>query len=259
MIFIYYAHPVETYQTYIEDFVEELVKKKFGEVLHIKDWFSLRQAVSEKACEELKDLFAKIRRFVIQREKDRIPETDAKSIAHTFMKVVGTNITAAKNVLFNPSTFGDPFLAMAKSETFKRKAYPHFCYGLIDYCDVVVAHGYVMDAHTKCLFKAWFKMRSPFHEVTEYCKSIIKLLNKAKSMIWSPGTCEEIKYSLNKGKEIFCLQNKTLQKITSNDINLIDAEKVPFDKYGLKLYNKIWQPIAESVYKTLTILKKELS
>jgi len=147
---------------------------------------------------------------------------------------------------------------MAKGETFKRKAYPHFCFGIIDYCDVVVAHGYLMDAHIKRLFKAWFKMRLPDNEVPEYCNSIIPLLDKAKDVIWSPGTCEEVKYSLNKGKEVFCLRNKTLQKITSRDINLIDAGKVPFDKYGLKLYNKIWQPIAKSVYETLTTLKKEL-
>jgi len=109
LIFIYYAHPVETYQTYIEDFVEELVKKKFGEVLYINDWFSLRQAVNEKACEELKVLFAKMRRFVMQREKDRIPETDAKSIAHDFMKVLRTNIMTAKKCAFQSLNLRRPF------------------------------------------------------------------------------------------------------------------------------------------------------
>jgi len=246
---IYYAHPMETYWTYLEDVVEELVKRRFVEIYHIDSWPSLCKVVNENACKELKSIYVTMRGFVKQYEKGRIPESDAKQIAYDLMKILRSN-AIVNNILLNPSTFRDPFQI---SETFKRKAYPHFCYGLIDHCDSVVAHGYIMNSYIKQIFTAWLKMPTSSPEVSEYCHSLLELISEVEH-IWSPGTCDEIKYALKKGKEVFYLRDDILQRVSNEDIEIINRGKVRFDKYGLKLYNKIWQPIAEGVYITLTQL-----
>jgi hypothetical protein len=65
--------------------------------------------------------------------------------------------------------------------------------------------------------------------------------------VWSPGTFNEIKYALDIGKEVYCLTNKTLKKVSSIDDLPDKKAKIPFDDYGLFLYSKIWQPIAKDV------------
>jgi hypothetical protein len=42
MKLIYYAHPMETYGTYLEKLTEETIKNYFGKILHIKDYLLLQ-------------------------------------------------------------------------------------------------------------------------------------------------------------------------------------------------------------------------
>jgi hypothetical protein len=265
MRLIYYAHPKETYGTYLEDLMKEVVEKHLGETYYIKNLPSLQRAVDESVYEQFKNLFTKMRNATEQFKKEKIPESYAKDIAHEFMGILKSNVcVSVKNILLNPSTFsqifirekrGDLVIFKEVGEDFKGKSFPHFCYGIIDYCDFIVAHGYVIDNHTKRVFKELLKEVEKYssrYEISEYCKQLLKVLNRSKGNVWSPGTFNEIEYALKIGKKVYCLQYENLVEIFNMD-SLPDKEaKITFDEYGLRLYSLIWQPMAESVYRVLT-------
>lgn len=249
---IYYAHPLETYQSFLEVIMEGAVRKQFGEVYHIDELSKLNKIVNKEYREKLKDLFTQMSELV-NIYGGKIPESDAKDVAYCFMEILKLGITVECNILFNPSIFSDIHLIIeAGSEEFKRKAFPFFCYGLIDHCDVIVAHGYVMDSFIRELLKSWLKLPEDFDKrIREYSYGILKLI-ESKDILWSPGTYSEIKYATEKGKKVFFLQNRSLKKATVDDLNTFIT--IPFDNYDLRLYNKLWQPIASSVYSILTQL-----
>ncbi|MEM4488807.1 MAG: hypothetical protein QXK88_08460 [Desulfurococcaceae archaeon] len=246
---IYYAHPIETYGTCVENFTEELARKQFGKIYHICDWSQLYRAIGKDAREKLRNLFSKMGELVRQ-YKSKIPETDAESIAHEFMRAFKSGVVVDHDILFNPKTFSDVLLIGVRSEMFKKKAFPHFCYGLIDYCDIIVAHGYIMNDNIKRLFLDYLTPSTSNEEVAEYCREIRNLIAEAEGILWSPGTLSEVKYALEKGKTVFVLRGTKLRKVKIEDVSRF--KEVPFDNYGLRLYNEIWQPTAKRVYRTLT-------
>ncbi|MEM2175445.1 MAG: hypothetical protein QXI58_07505 [Candidatus Micrarchaeia archaeon] len=248
---IYYSHPLETYRTFLEILVEKAVRKQFEEIYHM-DEFNKIKSIEVINDEKLIEIFIQMRKL-INKYKNKIPETDAKEIAHSFMKILKLSITTKCNILFNPSIFSNIFSIGVISEEFKRKAYPFFCQGLIDYCDVIVAHGYIMDNYITELFKSWLKLLMTFDQIIrEYSSEILRLIEFRNTLL-SPGVYHEMKYAIEKGKKVLLLQiNENLKEVTVD--NLDSFKVIPFDKYGLKLYNKLWQPIAESVYQTLTQL-----
>ncbi len=79
---------------------------------------------------------------------------------------------------------------------------------------------------------------------------IRNLIAEAEGILWSPGTLSEVKYALEKGKTVFVLRGTKLRKVKIEDVSRF--KEVPFDNYGLRLYNEIWQPTAKRVYRTLT-------
>jgi hypothetical protein len=258
MKLIYYAHPIETYETYLEELMEETVKNYFGETLHIRNYSLLHHILNNDGQKKLRNLFDKMENLTKQREVRKIDEKDAKDIAHEFMRIFKkhTNLNI-ENVLLNPSIFSDLFIIDLDNFTyenigkrFKKMSFPHFCYGLIDYCDVVVTHGYVINRYTKRRLKSLLEKvkESSFQpEEFEYCDKLLQIVRSAKWNLWSPGTFNEIKYALDIGKEVYCLTNKTLKKVSSIDDLPDKKAKIPFDDYGLFLYSKIWQPIAKDV------------
>jgi hypothetical protein len=264
MRLIYYAHPIETYKTYLEDLIEETVQKHLGETSHIRNRSSLRHAVEKGAHKKFDSLFIKMKDTVKRFRGGKIPESDAFSIAHEFMEALKDNICVnAKNILLNPSTFSGLSVVTESNfiifeevgDRFKRMAFPHFCYGLIAHCDAVVAHGYVIDSYIKCVLKGLLKeLKKSLSqlEVSEYCGRLLEILDGPRRIIWSPGTFNEIKYALDMRKEVYCLRNKTLRKVSSRSALPANSAVIPFDEYGLRLYNRIWQPIARSVYGALT-------
>jgi hypothetical protein len=260
MKFIYYAHPMETYSTYLEEFMEEVIKNYFGETLHIRNYSLLQRIVNKDGKKKLKSLLRKMKNAIRYSKGRKIHEKDAKDIAHKFMEIFKNDINLNTiNVLLNPSIFSNLFIIDEVNltfemigERFKKMSFPHFCYGLIECSDIVIAHGYVNNSYTQHMLQERLlkeiEKSSYQPEVIRYCEKLLQIVNNAKWNLWSPGTFNEIKYALDIRKEVYCLINKTLKKISTID-NLPDKEAViPFDEYGLLLYSKIWQPIAINVY-----------
>lgn|GEM_PF-3161683 len=251
---IYYAHPKETYGTYLENVIERLTREQFGEIYHIYRWFTLREAVNGDVYKKLGNIKERMEILIRKYGVEKIPEPKAKDVAHDLMKVLRQGITS-KNILFNPRVFSSIF----QGEIFKSKAYPSFCEGLIDCCDVVVTHGYPLDDYIRKLLVAWLNLPTFDEAVSEYCGEIFRLADKVRDMLWSPGTVTEIEYASENGKKVFLLEGISLRRVANEDINEVKHRVIPFDKHERYLYNKIWQPIAESIYRTLTMLEREIT
>jgi hypothetical protein len=103
----------------------------------------------------LKNLLEEMRYTFIKGKK--IHEKDAKDIAHEFMRIFKNGINLnTENVLVNPSIFSTLFIINKESfkfeligETFKKMSFPHFCYGLIEYSDMIITHGYMINSYAK--------------------------------------------------------------------------------------------------------------
>ncbi len=251
---IYYAHPKETYSTYLENVIERLTREQFGEIYHIYRWFMLHEAVNGDVYKELRSIKEEMGDLVREYGVEKIPELEAKYVAHDLMRVLRHGITS-KNILFNPRVFS----SILQGEIFKSKAYPSFCEGLIDCCDVIVTHGYPLDDYIRKLLVAWLNLPTSDEAMSEYCSEILTLVDKVRDMLWSSGTVTEMKYASENGKKVFFLQGTSLRRATNEDVNEVKRKVIPFDKHGRYLYNKLWQPIAESIYRTLTILEREIT
>jgi len=251
---IYYAHPMETHITYLEHIMEESVKKLFGRVHHINEWSKLKKFVGENSHRKLKEFKTQMNELANMYRK--IPEDDAKKLGHNIMEILKSNMRANQSILLSPSTFSEVFSyfppkrGRAIIDEFKRKAFPSFCYGLIDHCDIMVAHGYILDDYTRRILKSWLELPWYFRrEEREYSNGIIQLVETETNLL-SPGVCCEIKYALNKEMKVYFFQNEELEEITREDFNMLKA--ISFD--GYYSYNKIWQPIARHTYQCLTEL-----
>jgi len=198
-------------------------------------------------------------RDLVQEFENKIPEEEAKGVAYSFIEII-KNINFPSDVsaiVVNPKIFSHVLLHRFRSRIFKSRSYPHFCFGLIDKCDLIVAHGYLMDEEIKRLVMSWLqyvKYASRDKRVKGYCEELINLISKARSTIWSPGTRTELIYGLEKGKEVYVVTN--LKDLKLNKISYIkdmdlQISTVPFDRYGLRLYNKVWRPIISNIYSTL--------
>jgi hypothetical protein len=239
---------METYETYLEDLMEEAVKRLFGETYHIKSLRLLYHVVHKNANEKFDYLFAKIDKVIKQFCKNNL-KCDAENIAHEFMKILRDNVCVnVNNILVNPSIFNEV------NEEFKKNSFPHFCFGLIDCCECFVTHGYVIDSHIKYALKRCLnnKIRKSSSQPwkSEFCSKLLDFLDRSGGNVWSPGVFKEIEYALKIGKEVYCLQNETLIKVYNLNSLPDNDIVITLDKYGL--YKEIWQPIARSVYRTLT-------
>ena len=239
--FIYYSHPMETYRTCVEDITEKAVREQLGEVYHVNGWGLILDAVDEYGREKLKSLSEKMAR--LSEAGEAASQRNAKKLGHA---VIGTlksrMIIDSRIVLVNPST-----LSIKGVERFKSYAFPFFCHGMIDLCETVFAHGYILNETIRKLLLKWLQTRQSRHP--GYCKALCDLVSKPVDMLWSPGALDEVGYAVANQKNVLQLKNGSLQKITKTDVNQFKAVKVPFDDQGLRLYNKIWKPAATNAYK----------
>jgi len=239
--FIYYSHPMETYRTCVEDIMEKAVREQLGEVYHVSGWGPLLDAVDEYGREELKSLSKEMAR--LSNAGKAASQRNAKKLGHAVTRTLKSRmIIDSRIVLVNPST-----LSIKDVESFKSHAFPFFCHGMIDLCETVVAHGYILNETIRTLLLKWLQTRQS--RSPGYCKTLCDLVGKSVDMLWSPGTLNEIGYALANRKNVFQLKNEALQKITKKSVKQFKAVEVPFDDQGLHLYNKIWKPAATNAYK----------
>jgi len=241
---IYYAHPTETFNTGLEKAVVSSICSFLGDVYHINDWRSLCDALTQKTARQVREsLRQSIKRYI----KGEMSKKGARSVGLRFLKEIkGGFVKSSHLILFNPSIFENlfPETCFPVTKLFKKRTYPDFCYGLIDGCDMMVAHGYPLNSRVKQAFRALLSLPSSPREVTEYASRLLRLIDGASDMVWSPGAFEEVKYALERGLKVFKFHNGKLEKISTMEGEV----KVPFDDYCLRLYSKIWQPIAEVIY-----------
>lgn len=205
-------------------------------------------------------VFDRMSEIVRNYRNNKIPPDIAREVAHDFMKILKDCIPEDDIVVLNPKLFSSAHLLLAKTEIFKRKSFPFFCHGIIDHCNMVVAHGYILNEHIKSILLNWFKY--PFSrkgKIREYLDKLIEIVENANDMLWSPGTFEEIKYALRQNIEVFIVSENALHKLSKVEIRRIKKYVIPFDKHNLYLYNKIWQPIVDSVYRILTFVTNKCS
>ena len=257
ILVIYYSHPMEFYGTRFEIVVKELVSSLFGRTYYI-DNFGQLSTLDIGVEKKLKLILDKI--GLILGQYREVPKEVAGNIAYKIMDIVKNEIAVRveqkgyETILLNPSIFSDPFLRSVRTEEFKRKSFPYFCYGLIYHCDFLIAHGYILNKNIKEIIVKrleYIISNIKDHRVKEYCCSLIELIKKASDMVWSPGTIKEIKYAIDIGKKCFIMRVNRLEDLTPDGFNKLREFIIPFDKHGLRLYNKIWRPIIKSITRNL--------
>lgn len=242
---LYYAHPLELYNTYMETSLESALRRETGNVYHIKDLPHLRDGIDKNGQNTLENLYDKMRKATLRPD---LSKEGAENIARTFSETLRASLTAdPQNILFNPSTF-------SSFERFMSMSFPHFCQALIRHFDVVIAHGYPLNEKIKRLLHAWLSLGYSKKEIGSYVQRIREIISNSRNMVWSPGVVKELEHGLKKGIKTFVFLDGNLQKASEKDLEEFRKREVPFDRYNLNLYNKVWQPISKHVYSTLTEL-----
>ena len=233
---IYYSHPMETYGTCLEDYMETLVKHKFGDLYSISGWVTLLDSVDDDGKRSLLKLDHKMEQ--LGRGSRREAKEQAKGMSREVIETLQHRIAVnCDKILLNPAAF--------QRCEFKRMTFPIFCRCLIDHCDIVVGHGDVLNGDIRTLILSNIEARKWY--APEYHEQLSKLV-KHTSMPWAPGSIDELKHAIKVGKHVLILTEGRLREINSKDIAQIENSIVPFYPPSRQAYFKLWRDPVKKAY-----------
>jgi hypothetical protein len=240
---IYYSHPMETYGTCLEDRMEVIVRKEFGDFYNISGWVTLLDAADDDGKRDFLDIDSEMARLGRggRREAKRRAKALSRRVVTTLRRRFAVNYGS---VLLNPAAF--------QQREFKRMTFPEFCRALIDHCDVVVGHGDILNGTIKKIILSNINARKSY--APDYHRQLRKLVMKT-DMLWTAGSVDELRHAVSLGKQVLVLHGSELQPIDSRSLSQLESLVVPFyrpDDHNhsyRQVYFKVWRDPVRNAYK----------
>jgi hypothetical protein len=227
---------METYGTCLEEYMEVLVKNKFGDLYCISGWVTLLDAVDDDGKKKLLKIDRKMERLGggSRREAKKAARTMSRDLIATLRRKIAVN---CDSVLLNPAAF--------QRREFKRMTFPVFCRCLIDHCEIVVGHGDVLDGDIREMILSNMEARKSY--APAYYEQLCKLV-KQRNVLWAPGSIDELKHAVNAGKQVLILMQDRLEEADSKVLSHIENSVVPFYPPSRRAYIKLWREPVKNAY-----------